>query len=254
MFLQQEEHLLTVRNAKIQMEARTLAKEIRAGELSQKDLTKYKLEMLREMCDHLDLTAIATGKHGRIIKIDYIKALQDSTALVRIPQKGEKLIFAQADNWMKTPSMQGANVSDNPPNILDTEAREKLIFAQADNRMKTPSVEGANVSDDPPNILDTEAPAPPQSEDLAMEIETTFVPVQLEVTANSRSKKRKRINSGEDKEDMTPSGAVKRRKMVNQTVTTESFAFASVPNILVATPSREAETVIKEGKGDVHLY
>ncbi len=46
-------------------------------------LTGCKLETLREMCEHLNLTAMATGKRGRIIRIDYMKALQDSTAAGR---------------------------------------------------------------------------------------------------------------------------------------------------------------------------
>ncbi len=70
---------------------------------------------------------------------------------------------------------------------------------RSDDRMKTPSLGGPNVSD--PLILDTEAPASPQSEDLAMEVETTIVPAQSEFTANSRSKKRRRTNSDEERSD-----------------------------------------------------
>ena len=245
-------------------------------------LTGYKLETLREMCAHLNLTAMPTGKRGRIIRNDYIKALQDSTALVRIQHKTEQLTFAQPENQMKTPSLDGANVSD--PLIPDTdtpassqiedlamEVETTIVPAQlevtADSRskkrrinsgeersddwMKTLSLGGENVCN--PLILDTEAPASPQSEDLAMKIETTIVPEQLEVTADSRSKKRKRINSGEER-DMPPPRVVKKLKTANQTVTIETFEFASVPNIFVAASAFRAEPIIKDGKGDIRLH
>lgn len=49
-------------------------------------LTGYKVEMLKELCEDLRLTVIATKKHGRIVRADYIKTLQDVVAPVGIQQ------------------------------------------------------------------------------------------------------------------------------------------------------------------------
>lgn len=120
--------------------------------------------------------------------------------------------------------------------------------------MQTPTLGGVPISH-PPNILDAEAPEPPQSEALAMEVETPFVSAQLEeVTDDSRSKKRKRTNSGEEREDTLLSRAVKKLKMGNKAIAIETFGFVSVPNVLSTTPARGAEIVIKGGKGEIRSY
>ena len=45
---------------------------------------RCKLEALSEMCAHLGLTAVGSGKGGRIVRDDCLRALQNSTALVRV--------------------------------------------------------------------------------------------------------------------------------------------------------------------------
>ena len=62
-------------------------------------IIRCKLETLSEMCAHLGLAAVGSGKDGRVIRDDYLRALRDSTALVRIqPKESKKMTNLCKDN------------------------------------------------------------------------------------------------------------------------------------------------------------
>ena len=70
-------------------------------------IIRCKLETLSEMCTHLGLATVGSGKGGRIIRDDYLKALRNSAALVRV-----RLEERKATNFCK------ANQSERNTQLL----------------------------------------------------------------------------------------------------------------------------------------